>query len=51
MVLWYDFTDLKYWFPSNFDIYPTRLYRFLIIVFISFVSVSDISHFCFRLTK
>ena len=51
MVLWCDFTDLKYWFPSDFDNYLTRLYRFSIPIFISFVTVSDISRFRFRPAK
>jgi hypothetical protein len=32
MILWCDFTDLKSRFPSDFDIYLTRLYYFSILV-------------------
>jgi hypothetical protein len=45
MVLWCDFTDLKYRMPSDFGIYLTGLYHFSIPVFIPFVFVSDISRF------
>jgi hypothetical protein len=47
MVLWYDFTEQKYRFPSDFGFNPTESYRFSIPVFIPFIFVTDISCFCF----